>query len=538
MYKLVKDILKKHQKALILVFSVQIFSSAMSMILPFLNGKFVDLLVYATEFEQIKKFILILLGITGLNVALAYCYKIIVLKTKNKMSFALNIKMIEHLQKIPIELYEKYDPTYLNQRIKGDCEVVINFWLDNTVTIILNLFAIFFVFTILYSSNHILFVIAIAFIPLYCIIYFFMKKPLYERNINAVENSNLYFGHMNDIYLRNREIKVKCEFEKEKAKLRKSFEQFFCASLKYSKMLYRLSASDNIVAVLFQSVLFIVGGQQVITKNMTIGQFSVMNTYFNMVLNLVKYYFGIGQTYQTVKISKQRLCELMRIKEEVNGIKDIKTICKIYVSNFNYKFNDKEVYRRKINFVIEKAGIYSILGKNGTGKTTLINALIGIYNYAYVGEVSINDINIKDINLYSLRKKMLSVMLQEEKLPSINTRQFVFENISTKAYDEALVDNRYEHVFFSDIFNIKNIFNRNVLELSSGEKQMLLLFVTLLKEADLFVLDEPTSNLYSELVDEVFELIRQKSDEGKIVIIISHDKRVASISQPIYEILP
>ena len=373
-----------------------------------------------------------------LIIFISYIYKILVLKTKNHMSFKLNISIIKHLEQIPIEVYEKFNPTYLNQRVKGDSETIVAFWIDNIFSIILNSLSILFMLALLYSVNKILFIIVLIFIPVYCIIYFVMHKPLYYRNLKAVEIANKYFGQLNDMYIRNREIKVKVDFDKVEEKLKKDFSNFFYELLKYSKLSFIFSASDGIISVFFQSVVFLIGGSQVISKEMTIGQFTIMNTYFNMILNTTKYYFSLGQTYQSLKVSVDRINEILNLEKEINGDYKINVINGLALKEVNYKYKDKNVFNKNINLEIKKPGIYAFIGKNGAGKTTLINSIIGINNFGLSGNVEFNGISSERINMYLLRKDNISVMMQGENTPSVLVNEYIFEYIHKDVFDKKI----------------------------------------------------------------------------------------------------
>lgn len=538
MYKLIKPLIKKEKKWIFLVFFVQVFSIIMSMIQPLLNGKFIDVLIYAKKYEELVKYIILVLGISALNLILAYYYKLFLIKLKNRMFFKFNMNTMDHLRKIPVELYENYNPTYLNQRVKGDCESIISYWLENTVTVFLNGLGILAILGILFHTNRSLFVASLFLLPVYCVLYIALKTPLYKKNYQATEAENVYFDYLNDTYIRNREIKVKASFDNEKIEIENKYNNYFSKLIEYSRKLLGFSSMDNIVAVLFQIILFIVGGKQVIQGEMTVGEFSVMNTYFNMILNFAKYYFGLGQRFQTVKVAKERLEDLLDIPREEVGNEIISHINSIQISNVNYKFGGKNIYPASINYAQSGPGIYCIVGRNGAGKTTLINILLGVNSYGLEGEVYINKINLKKIDTNLLRKYCISTMLQGEKLPSISVERYIDQNIKNfqSETENSLTIETFISIFQNELFDFKSIMKKNMQELSSGERQMVLLLTTLVKKADMYILDEPTSNLFSELIEGIVKILRNLKAQGKIVIIISHDDSVIRYCDSVYQI--
>lgn len=538
MYKLIKPLIRKEKKWIFLVFFVQVFSIIMSMVYPLLNGKFIDVLIYAKKYEELVKYVILVLGVSTLNLILAYYYKLFFIKLKNRMFFKLNMNIINHLRKIPIELYENYNPTYLNQRVKGDCELIIGYCLENTVTVFLNGLGILTILGILFHTNKSLFVASFFLLPVYCVLYIVLKTSLYKKNYQAAEAENVYFDYLNDTYIRNREIKVKASLDNEKIEIENMYNNYFEKLLDYSRKLLGFSSMDNIVAMMFQIILFIVGGKQVIQGEMTVGEFSVMNTYFNMILNFAKYYFGLGQCFQTAKVAKERLEDLLDIPIEEVGNEIISRINSIQISKVNYKFDGKNIYPASINYAQNKPGIYCIVGRNGAGKTTLINILLGINSYGLEGDVYINKINLKKIDTNLLRKYCISTMMQGEKLPSISAERYIDQNIknSQSKTKNSLTVEKFINIFQNELFDFKSIMKKNMQELSSGERQMVLLLTTLVKKADMYILDEPTSNLFGELIEGIAKVLRNLKAQGKIVIIISHDDNIIRYCDSVYQI--
>lgn len=64
------------------------------------------------------------------------------------------------------------------------------------------------------------------------------------------------------------------------------------------------------IAILFQSIMFVYGGICIINKQMSIGEFTMINTYFSLLLKTIKYYINYFKDYQDAKVSYQRVCEI------------------------------------------------------------------------------------------------------------------------------------------------------------------------------------------------------------------------------------
>lgn len=528
MNKVLKKTLTQRSKTLCIVLLMQLFTSFITLVTPYINGRFVDILVSSEKYKDILSFSVIAFSISLIGILAGYIFRVIQLKLKNYISFDLNIKILEHVQKIPIEKFEGYDPTYLNQRIRGDCETLTGFWLSNFMSAIINILILVAMSILLFALNESLFCILLIFIPVYCIAYTLLKKPLYSRGYDCTESSNIFVSKLNEMYEQNREIKTDVLFEQENKGVYIKFFSYMYKVMRYNKLLFGFTSLDGIISLMFQIIVFLYGGKLVVQNNMTIGEFTMINSYFSMILETIKYYFELGQAYQVMKISENRLQELLGIPVEANGTKLVGKITKLEAKNVNYHFNNKQVYNKELNFIIDKAGIYGLVGKNGTGKTTLINILTGINNDNIIGEININNLNIKDIDMYNLRKYNFSIVLQGISGINITVRDYISKYITDTQISELRNNRICENIFFSELLNLDELMNKKICELSSGERQMVQLFTKVYKNVDVYIFDEPTSNVHPLLVEHIWKLMEELKKLNKIIIIISHDKSIYS----------
>lgn len=533
MYKIIREYLKDKKTSLAFIFSMQIVAAILSMVMPYYNGKLIDILTSSTTIQEIIKFIMLIAALTLSSIVLGYIVKVIITKTKNNISYEMTLNVWNHLSKVPVEKINRYDSSYLNQRIKGDCDSIISFWIDNIFSIVVNLASIIVILLILIRTNMTLFLIAVLFIPIYCIVYLKMKKPLYKKGKQARESGNIYYSSLNGMYMRIKEIKTTVSYDYEQNKINSIYESYFKDLISYTKLSYLFNASDSLISWAFQSMVFLIGGAHVISNRMTIGQFTMMNTYFNMILSQVKSYFEIGQSYQSVLVSMDRVQELYNIEKEAWGNKILQSISKVEICEANYVYNTCKVFLRDVNYDITKPGIYAFVGRNGTGKTTLVNAIIGVNYLGTKGNIAMNGYALTELDMYSLRKNNMSIMLQNQKLPNITVSEYIIMNASEEKFKELETDSAIAKTFSSELFNIYLLLDKKLDMLSTGQKQMVILFTTLIKPADIYFLDEPTSNIHMNLVDKVIDLLNEIK-KNKIIIIISHDNKFITIYDGVY----
>ncbi len=201
----------------------------------------------------------------------------------------------------------------------------------------------------------------------------------------------------------------------------------------------------------------------------------------------------------------------------------IDKIDKIELKNVSYRYQEKEQYvLRNISLELCKGEFTVLLGYNGSGKSTLIKIIMGIYS-DYEGEIYINKINLKDINLEVYRKKV-AVMFQDY----IKYESSIRDNIR---YGDNRVENDRELYKILDKVTLED-FKDNIeqplgyqftdgIQISIGQWQKLALGRTLFKPAEVYIFDEPNASLDIASEQAVLNMIWEEMRD-KIAILIIH----------------
>ncbi|MCK5077001.1 MAG: ABC transporter ATP-binding protein [Calditrichia bacterium] len=186
------------------------------------------------------------------------------------------------------------------------------------------------------------------------------------------------------------------------------------------------------------------------------------------------------------------------------------------LSNINITY--PEFSLKVDDFHIEKGKLYSIVGPNGSGKSTLLNLLAFIEN-ATSGELVYKNEKITDFTFNNLlnKRKNISYLLQKPFLFSMN----VFENIACglkiRNYSKEEILQKVN--FIMEQLFITHLKHRKVFDLSGGEAQRVALARTLVIDAEIYLLDEPTSNIDKENIKNIEALIIGLKNEKNATII-------------------
>ena len=196
----------------------------------------------------------------------------------------------------------------------------------------------------------------------------------------------------------------------------------------------------------------------------------------------------------------------------------------IEIKNISFGYGEKNVFEN-ISLDISKGEMFFLMGRNGCGKSSLIDSILNI-NKINSGEIKINGKRLENYSPSELATKISYVPQSHEKSFPYTVRQVVlmgrtvysgaFGSYSQK--DKEIVDNIMKKV------GIYHLAERPYILLSGGEIQMVMLARALAQDTNIIILDEPTAHLdfYNELLF-MESILRLSKSEGKTIIIASHN---------------
>ena len=272
---------------------------------------------------------------------------------------------------------------------------------------------------------------------------------------------------------------------------------------------------------------YIMGGIEIIAGRLTIGQFVIISSYFNMMLGSVRYFFGLGQSVQNTLVSYNRLQELQAVETEPNGKRTLDRIESVELRGLTFRYGENEVLAG-VSCMFRRGRVHAILGPNGAGKSTLVDVMVGLHMDGYGGCVLYNGVPMVELDMYGIRGRFVGFSEQEPTLLADTlednlclSREGLLED-STAELGRLAKMLGLEAYLASLPDGMGTVVNEGAANLSGGEKQKISILRTLLQNPDVIILDEPTSALDERSRGALKEYLYELKDE-KIIIVITHD---------------
>jgi len=201
----------------------------------------------------------------------------------------------------------------------------------------------------------------------------------------------------------------------------------------------------------------------------------------------------------------------------------------VLLNNVSVTKNNERTILGDIVFELDGGNIYTILGKNGTGKSTLLKSLTGLLDdrfYSVNGKVIYNNkdiLSLKNDVLQKTRKDEIKYVFQDPVNSFDHLKKFKYYfDLVTKEIDK--IDELLDFFLLPDS---KKLFKMHPYEVSGGMAQRIILILALLAKPKIILLDEPTSGIDAPIVNLLLMKLREFVADGNLVLMVTQDLALA-----------
>jgi ATP-binding cassette subfamily B protein/ATP-binding cassette subfamily C protein len=442
-----------------------------------------------------------------------------------KVIYRIRSDLFEHITKVQYKFFTQNPTGKITTRIVNDTQNLSEFFSEVLSSLLKDIAIIIGVVILIFTLNIRLSLYTVITFPIVIVALYFFRifdRKAYDRVRTRISIVNSYLAEnisgSNVTTLFNQEKRKKNEFDKHSTNLyRARIQQMYVFAIFRPAM--------NFLYFLTLSILLWFGSQGVREGFATFGTLYAFTSYVQMFFRPL---MNIAEKYdimQNAFASAGKIFRLFETKHEYlgKGIKKDMEKGEIEFKNVHFSYNvEEEKVLRGVNFSIKSTDRVSIVGETGSGKTTMIKLMSGLYEIDE-GEIYFDGTPLYDYDLDSLRQK-IAVVPQDVFLFSGN----IIDNIRLFNRDISVkeVINASKEVNAHDIIEkLPEGYNTEILErggtLSSGERQLIALARAVLFNAKIIILDEATASIDVQTEDLIQKALDKIADK-KTIISIAH----------------
>lgn len=435
-----------------------------------------------------------------------------------------------NLLKAPLSYYRDKQTGYLISRVSQDIEESVSIFGGSFLEIFKSIASLAFGLVFIFLINHVLALTALALVPLYLISQKLFNRKIRETNKEKKEKWALIGGFLQEIL--GGLISVKA-YNKENYEIEK-FNQKSLIAIDATRKSWLLSRYATLLNGLIQSlspvVIFSYAGYLILNGRMTVGELIGFIGYLGMLYGPATQIFGYFINLQTGLVSIERIYEILNNKTEnqcehkLFSIKNQNISGKIFFKNVKFCYEDSksDFFIDNFNLKVEPCEVVGLVGRSGSGKTTIANLLLKFYK-PINGTIFIDGIDIHEINVVDIRN-IIGIVPQEPYIFSGTIAENIKYANLLATEDEMLAASKaaFADNFISSLPNgYSTVLGERGFQLSGGQKQMISIARVFLRSPKILILDEATSSIDFQSEQYIKEAINKLST-NRTTIIISH----------------
>lgn len=454
------------------------------------------------------------------NQTIRYIESILLQKTGQNIVYKLRMEVFEHIENMSQNQHNEMPVGSLVTRAANYTASVSQLFTDVLIRFVQNFLTIVTVFIIMVIKSWRLSLILLIFAAVIAVTSFIFAKISGERFrderaktsiLNTFLSENLQGMKIINIF--NQENKKQREFDKKNEDLRKSWfsiTKAFAFYRPFMSLLYYGAIATT----------FGVGFSLAFSPGEIVSFYMYINRFFKPIENICDQLNQI----QSALTSCEKLFNLLDVKPEVVDKEDA-----IYIENFKGKIEFKNVWfayekedwiLKDVSFVVNPKETVAFVGATGAGKTTILSLIVRNYQIQK-GQILIDDIDIRDIKIKSLRKAV-GQMLQDVFLFSGTVKSNV--TMRDDSFSEKDIEEACDYVNASSFINkFPKKYEEEIVEggsnLSAGQRQLVSFARTVLHKPQILILDEATANIDTETEMLIQESLEKMKNIGTMLVV-------------------
>jgi ATP-binding cassette, subfamily B, bacterial MsbA len=450
------------------------------------------------------------------------------------ITIKVGIKIIKNIQTLMAQKFLLSDISHITKKHSG--KYLSNFTNDTTilftvltgvvVTLFKETFTLIALLTLMFYHDWQLSLLAMIMIPVAAISSKNIGKKMGKKVHVSLEASDKFMKFLSEIIKGSWLIKIYQKEEDELKKISMIIDERFKAIRKVEQTRLGAGPIMEIISALAIAIVVFFAGYRSMQGAITLGEFVSFLAALMLAYQPVRALAGINVGIQEGITAAKRIYEIIDQKNEIYNDENAPSLklknATLEFKNISFTYPDGTHALKNLSAKIEGGKKVGLVGISGSGKTTFLNLIPRFFNLKH-GTILIDDQNINNINLNSLRKE-ISIVSQDVILFDDTIRSNILYGNSSASDDEIINACKFAAAqeFIEKLPNkYETIIGENGIKLSGGQKQRLSIARAILKDSPIILLDEATSSLDSES-EAVIQKAIENLTKNKTTIIIAH----------------
>ncbi len=445
----------------------------------------------------------------------------------------IKYQLIAKLERVKFSFFLKHPSESIMNRFMQDLGILNQVLFENISTYLVTISQLIFGLFSLFYLNTNLAILTILTIPLYILSNRYFRPRIEAKQRSILSANDIYFGVLKEFFVSIKIIKLYLFRNFLEKHFKPKTENLSDENISYSVLSETAGFWVGLARGLSPLLLLGYGGILIMDGKFTLGGFFAFNALANYVIQPINTLFSLPMTLAQVKPSMERIFEILDAPEEENN-KNTQEFSKgeITFENVSLSLEEKPILS-DISFHITPKSFVIITGESGSGKSSLLRLLGGLYEPTS-GSISIDGKDMKASNIQDIRQSS-SHVLQENILLTGSIRENITlgKNIPEKELNAIIESVEMTKAIQSLPDGLKTEVSEENPGLSGGQIQRICIARALVHGGTFFFLDEPTSALDAENQKSLEEIILKLKGTKTIILVTHHTNLMAQADQVI-----
>ena len=450
------------------------------------------------------------------------------------ITIKVGIKIIKNIQTLMAQKFLLSDISHITKKHSGkylsnftnDITILFTILTGVVVTLFKETFTLIALLGLMFYHDWQLSLLAMIMIPVAAISSKNIGKKMGKKVHVSLEASDKFMKFLSEIIKGSWLIKIYQKEEDELKKISMIIDERFKAIRKVEQTRLGAGPIMEIISAVAIAIVVFFAGYRSIQGAITLGEFVSFLAALMLAYQPVRALAGINVGIQEGITAAKRIYEIIDQKNEIFNDENAPSLklknATLEFKNISFTYPDGTHALKNLSAKIEGGKKVGLVGISGSGKTTFLNLIPRFFNLKH-GTILIDDQNINNINLNSLRKE-ISIVSQDVILFDDTIRSNILYGNASASNDEIINACKFAAAqdFVEKLPNkYETIIGENGIKLSGGQKQRLSIARAMLKDSPIILLDEATSSLDSES-EAVIQKAIENLTKNKTTIIIAH----------------